>query len=46
MTKTSAIIVIKSFSRRPEKIFRAVDVQLLVKLTFTYDLLEEIMNFT
>ena len=33
MIKTSAIIMIKRFFRSPEKIFRAVDVQLLVKLT-------------
>ena len=36
----------KSFSRSPEKIFRAVDVQLLVKLTFIYDLSQEFMNLT
>ena len=29
-----------------EKIFRAVDDQLLVKLTFIYDLLQEFMNLT
>ena len=46
MTKTSAIIVIKKFSRSPEKIFRAADVQLLVKLTFIYDLPQEFMNLT
>ena len=46
MTKTSAIIVIKSFSRSPKKIFRAVDVQLLVKLTFIFDLPQEFMNLT
>ena len=46
MTKTSAIIEIKGFSRSPEKIFRAVDVQLLVKLTFIYDLPQEFMNLT
>ena len=33
MTNTSAIIGSKSFSRSPEKIFRGVVVQLLVKLT-------------
>ena len=29
-----------------EKIFRAVDDQLLVRLTFIYDLLQEFMNLT
>ena len=29
-----------------EKIFHAVDDQLLVKLTFIYDLLQEFMNLT
>ena len=38
MTKTAAIMVIKKFSRSPEKIFPAVDIQLPVKLTFIYDL--------
>ena len=47
MTKTSAMIVIKkSFSRSPDKIFRAVDVQLLVKLTSIYDLPQEFMKLT
>ena len=47
ITKTSAIIVIKSFSRSPEKVFRAVDDQLLAKLTFIFDLLQEfILNLT
>ena len=37
---------LKSSSRSPEKIFRAVDVQLLVKLTFIYNLPQELMNLT
>ena len=44
MTKNSAIFVIKNFSRNPKKIFRAVDVQLLLKLTFIYEPLQEFMN--
>ena len=46
MTKNSAIFVVKNFSRSPEKIFRAVGVQLLVKLTFIYELPQEFMNLT
>ena len=46
MTKNSAIIVIKKFFSQPREIFRAVDVQLLVKLTFIYDLPQEFINLT
>ena len=46
MAKTSAIIVIKKLFSKPEKIFRAVDDQPLVKLTFIYDLPQEFMNLT
>ena len=48
MTKTSAIIVIQKvfLVAHAEKIFRAFDDQLLVKLTFIYDLLQEFMNLT
>ena len=38
MTKTGAIIVIKKFSRSPEKILPVVDIQLVVKLTSIYEL--------
>ena len=44
MAKPSAIIVIKKFSRSPEKMFRAFDVQHLVKLTFICDLPQESIN--
>ena len=33
-------------SRSPEEILRAIDVQLLVKLTFIYNLPQELMNLT
>ena len=46
MKKTSTIIVIKKFFSQPRENFRAVDVQLLVKLTFIYDLPQEFINLT
>ena len=46
MTKASAIIVIKSSSCSPGKIFHAADLQLLVKVTFICLLPQEFMNLT
>ena len=42
MTKTSTTIVLE----KPRENFRAVDVQLLVKLTFICDLPQEFINLT